>query len=133
MTTISEVAGIGEIYRQKLKDAGIMTAEALLESGATPKGRQEVAEKTGISPELVLRWVNLVDLMRIIGVGKEYADLLEAAGVDTIPELAQRKAENLYQKLIETCETQKDVRMPTQEQVAAWIEEAKTLPRKISY
>ena len=134
MAKLSKVEGIGEAYAQKLQAAGVATTEALLEKGATPQGRQEIAEATGISAKLILRWVNHVDLFRISGVGEEYADLLEAAGVDTVPELAQRNAENLYQKLLAVNEEKKLVRRPpTQAQVGGWIEQAKQLPRVITY
>ncbi len=134
MTNLVKVEGIGEVYAQKLADMGVSTTEALLDKGATPQGRKEIAEKSGISPKLVLEWVNHVDLFRIKGIGEEYADLLEAAGVDTVPELAQRNAENLYQKLGEVNQEKKLVRQrPGQAQVQEWIEQAKQLPRKITY
>ena len=102
--------------------------------GATPQGRQEIAETADISSALVLEWVNHVDLFRIKGVQEEYSDLLEEAGVDTVPELAQRNAENLYQKLVET-NALKDLvrRLPSPAQVADWVEQAKQLPRVIEY
>ncbi|MGQ9599077.1 MAG: DUF4332 domain-containing protein [Anaerolineae bacterium] len=134
MAKLIAVEGIGEVYAQKLKDAGIRTTEALLTAGATPKGRKELEEKTGISHSLILQWVNHVDLFRIKGIGEEYSDLLEAAGVDTVPELAQRKPENLYYTLEKTNEEKKLVRrLPTLGQVANWIEQAKSLPRVITY
>lgn len=134
MTKLAIVEGIGEVYAAKLGDAGIATAEALLEKGSTPQGRKALAEETGISGKLILEWVNHVDLFRIKGVGEEYSDLLEEAGVDTVPELAQRNAENLYAKLSEVNETKKLVRrLPAQSQVADWIEQAKALPRVITY
>lgn len=134
MTALIDIEGIGEVYAQKLKDAGILTTEALLEQGATRQGRKDIAEKTDISDKLILRWVNHADLFRIKGVGEEYADLLEAAGVDTVPELAQRNPENLHQKLSETNQDKKLVRqLPAQSQVADWIEQAKQLPRILSY
>jgi len=134
MTALIDIEGIGEVYAQKLKEAGISTIEALLEQGATRQGRQEIAEKTDISDKLILRWVNHADLFRIKGVGEEYADLLEAAGVDTVPELAQRNPENLYKKMGETNQEKKLVRhLPAQSQVADWIEQAKQLPRVLSY
>ena len=134
MAKIIEVEGIGKVYAQKLIGAGIATTEALLEMGATPKGRKEIAEKTGVGEALILKWVNHVDLFRIKGVASEYSDLLEAGGVDTVPELAQRKAENLYKKLVEVNAAKKLVRkMPVQSQVADWIEQAKQLPRILTY
>ena len=134
MANLLTVEGIGEVYAQKLKEAGIGSTQALLAAGATPEGRKEIAAKTGIGDSLILRWVNHVDLFRIKGVGEEYSDLLEAAGVDTVIELAQRVAANLYAKLIEVNQAQKRVRRPpTQAQVKDWIKQAKKLPRKISY
>jgi predicted flap endonuclease-1-like 5' DNA nuclease len=134
MTKLTEVEGIGEIYAQKLKDAGIATTEALLETGATPAGRKELEETTGISGKLLLKWINRADLFRIKGVGEEYADLLEVAGVDTVPELAQRNPGNLAQKLVEINEEKNLVRRtPTPDQVKDWVEQAKQLPRVLTY
>lgn len=134
MTKLIDVEGIGEVYAQKLKEAGIATAEALLEMGATPGGRKEIAEKAGISDSLILEWVNHVDLFRIKGVGEEYADLLEEAGVDTVPELAQRNPENLLAKMTAVNEEKKLVRrLPVLSQVTDWVEQAKQLARVITY
>jgi len=134
MAKLSKVEGIGEFYAQKLRAAGVRTTQALLEKGASPQGRTEIAEKTGISGKLILEWVNHVDLFRIKGVGEEYSDLLEAAGVDTVPELAQRNPEHLHQKLVAVNREKKLVRqLPTRSQVSDWIEQAKRLPRVIAY
>jgi predicted flap endonuclease-1-like 5' DNA nuclease len=134
MAKLETVEGIGATYAQKLAAAGIATTDALLGAGATPKGRQEIADKSGISPKLILEWINHVDLFRIKGIGEEYADLLEAAGVDTVPELAQRNPQNLRQKIGEVNAGKKLVRqLPSEAQVANWVEQAKTLPRKITY
>lgn len=134
MAKLVEIEGVGEVYAEKLKSAGIETTQALLEKGATPKGRQEIAEKSGISDKLILEWVNHVDLYRIKGVGSEYADLLEEAGVDTVRELAHRNAENLFKKMEEVNAAKKLVRqLPTQAKVADWIEQAKQLPAAITY
>jgi predicted flap endonuclease-1-like 5' DNA nuclease len=134
MAKLVQVEGIGKAYAQKLQEAGIKTTQALLEKGASPQGRKEIAEKTGISEKLILEWVNHADLFRIKGVGEEYSDLLEAAGVDTIPELAQRNPENLYQKLVAVNQEKKLVRqLPTQTQVYDWIGQAQRLPRVITY
>jgi predicted flap endonuclease-1-like 5' DNA nuclease len=134
MTSIISIEGIGETYAAKLKGIGISSVEALLQAGASPKGRQDIAEKSGISDKLVLEWVNRADLYRIKGVGEEYSDLLEAAGVDTVVELAQRNADNLYQKIVATNEEKKLVRkLPTAAQVAGWVEQAKQLPRVLTY
>jgi predicted flap endonuclease-1-like 5' DNA nuclease len=134
MATLKAIEGIGEAYALRLKEANIITVEALLKGGASPQGRQAIAEKTGISGQLILEWVNHADLFRIKGVGSEYADLLEGAGVDTIPELAQRNPANLYQKLVQVNQERKLVRrLPTLAQVEAWVEQAKVLPRAIIY
>jgi predicted flap endonuclease-1-like 5' DNA nuclease len=134
MASIIEIEGIGDTYATTLRNAGVSTTEALLERGATPKGRDDLAEITGISDRLILKWVNHADLFRINGVAGEYAELLEAAGVDTVPELAQRNAANLTAAMTEV-NTAKNLvrRTPTEAQVAAWVAEAKTLPRKVSY
>ena len=134
MASIKEIEGIGPAYAAKLKDAGITTTEQLIEKGAAPKGREELATGTGISAKLILEWVNHADLGRIKGIGWEYADLLEAAGVDTVPELAQRNADNLHAKLSEINAAKELVRrLPSADQVSAWVEDAKTLPRVITY
>ena len=134
MAKIIDIEGIGSVYAEKLAGAGITTVGALLKAGASPKGRETLAEKTGISGKLILEWVNLADLFRIKGVGEEYSDLLEEAGVDTVPELAQRNAENLYAKLQEV-NAEKDLvrRLPAQSQVANWVEQAKKLERVVTY
>jgi predicted flap endonuclease-1-like 5' DNA nuclease len=134
MTKLTEIEGIGEVYSGKLKAVGIDTVEELLEAGATPKGRQKLEEKTGIGHKLILEWVNLADLMRIKGIGEEYADLLEEAGVDTVKELRNRNSDNLHAALLEINEQKRLVRqVPGRDQVANWIEQAKTLPPKVTY
>lgn len=134
MTKIIDTEGIGPVYAAKLQEIGINTIEALLEAGATPQGREELAEKTGISKSLILEWVNLADLYRIKGVGEEYSDLLEEAGVDTVVELAQRNPENLYEKLLAVNDEKKLVRrVPGLAEVQDWVEQAKALPRVITY
>ncbi|MBN1247529.1 MAG: DUF4332 domain-containing protein [Anaerolineae bacterium] len=134
MTKLTQVEGIGEVYAQKLMDAGVATTEALLQKGSTPAGRKEMAEVTGISGKLILEFVNHVDLFRIKGVGEEYADLLEEAGVDTVPELAQRNAANLHQKLMEVNAEKQLVRqLPGLSQVESWVAHAKELPRVVTY
>ncbi len=134
MAALTQVEGIGETYAEKLKAAGVATTEQLLEKGSTRAGRKEIAEKSGISETQVLKWVNHVDLFRVKGVGEEYADLLEAAGVDTVPELAQRNPQNLYDKLVEVNNQKKLVRqLPTLKQVESWVAQAKELPRVIQY
>jgi len=134
MPSIIDVEGIGPAYKKKLKGVGISTTDALLEAGATPKGRKELAAKTGIGDALILEWVNLSDLYRIKGIGSEYSDLLEEAGVDTVVELSKRVAKNLFEKMAEVNTKKKLVRkLPTEAQVADWVDQAKKLPRKVSY
>ena len=134
MTKLINIEGIGEAYEKKLNAAGVFSIEELLEKGAVPKGRKELAAKTGIADALILKWVNHADLFRIKGIGSEYADLLEAAGVDTVVELALRKADNLCQKMVEINDAKKLVRkLPALSQVEEWVEQAKKLPRKLTY
>jgi predicted flap endonuclease-1-like 5' DNA nuclease len=129
-----EIEGIGPVNAEKLGAAGITSIEGLLESGSTPKGRKEIASKSGISDAHILKWVNHADLFRVKGIGSEYSDLLEASGVDTVVELAARNAENLTKKMAEVNAEKKLVRqLPSGKQVAAWIEQAKALPRAVSY
>lgn len=131
---IEDVEGIGPTYGQKLRDAGITNTDQLLEAGKTKKGRAELAKKTGIGESLVLKWINMVDLYRINGIGSEYSELLEAAGVDTVKELKHRVPANLTQKITEV-NTQKKLtrRLPAESVVADWIEQAKKLPGVVEY
>ncbi len=128
------IEGIGDVYRLKLFDAGITNVDELLEEGSTVKGRKEIAERTGISETLLLTWINHADLYRVHGIGAQYADLLEAAGVDTVPELAQRVPANLCEKMAEVNAQKKLVRhLPALAQVESWVTQARDLPRKINY
>jgi predicted flap endonuclease-1-like 5' DNA nuclease len=134
MASLVDIEGIGPAYAEKLSAQGLKTTDDLLGAAATPKGRQDLETATGISGALILGWVNRADLFRVKGIGTQYSDLLEAAGVDTVKELAQRRADNLIAKMAEVNETKKLVRqLPTEGQVAAWIEDAKGLPRAVSY
>ncbi|MCA0361592.1 MAG: DUF4332 domain-containing protein [Armatimonadetes bacterium] len=134
MANIEDIEGIGPAYAEKLREAGVKTEEALLEQGASKKGREGLAEATGISEKLILGWVNRADLSRIKGIGSEYADLLEAAGVDTVPELATRNAANLTAKMAEVNEAKNLVRtLPTEAKVADWVEQAKGLDRVVTH
>lgn len=134
MPEIERISGIGQVLAQAFSQVGINTTESLLQEGATSKGRQRIAEKTKISPALILRWVNQADLFRVKGVGEQYADLLEVAGVDTVAELAQRKPENLYQKMVEVNEKRSRVRqVPSLSQVRRWVSEARELSRVVTY
>jgi predicted flap endonuclease-1-like 5' DNA nuclease len=134
MSTITDVEGIGEAYAVKLRAAGVRTTEALLERGGKPKGRKELAEMTGFSEQTILEWVNRADLFRIRGLGSQYTDLLEAAGVDTVRELANRKAETLTATLAKVnAEKNKVNKLPSVTQVQSWIQFAKTLPKGVEY
>ncbi len=134
MANIRDIEGIGEAYAEKFEAAGVKTVEALLEAGASQNGREELAEKTGISEKLVLEWVNRADLARIKGIGSEYADLLEASGVDSVPELAQRNAANLTAKMEEVNEAKSLVRrVPSEKEVEDWISQAKDLPKVVTH
>jgi predicted flap endonuclease-1-like 5' DNA nuclease len=131
---IIKIEGIGEVYRKKLNAIGITTTGALLKAGTTPKGRKELAEKSGITETLILEWVNLADLMRVKGVGEEYSDLLEEAGVDTVKELRNRRADNLHKAMLETNAQKKLVRRPPSlKEVESWVEQAKALPPVVTY
>jgi predicted flap endonuclease-1-like 5' DNA nuclease len=134
MASLIKIEGIGEKYATKLRMIGVSTTDTLLEKGRTPKGRQDIAQKSGITETLILEWVNLADLFRIKGVGEEYSDLLEEAGVDTVVELAQRNPANLYEKVVAVNKHKKLVRkLPTQDQISDWVAQAKKLPRVVSY
>jgi predicted flap endonuclease-1-like 5' DNA nuclease len=134
MTRLLAIEGIGEVYFGKFFAIGIRTVEALLEAGKTPEGRKELAEKAGISGKAILEWVNRADLFRIRGIAEEYSDLLESAGVDTVPELAQRRADHLFEKMKAVNAEKKLVRrLPTRDQVGNWVEQAKNLPRIVTY
>ncbi len=134
MSNIIDIEGIGDTYAEKLRTAGINTVDVLLEKGATPQGRTTLEESTGIAHKLILKWVNHADLFRINGVAGQYAELLEASGVDTVPELAMRNAENLHEKM-KTVNAEKHLvtRDPSLDEITRWVAEAKTLPRKVMY
>ncbi len=134
MTKLVDIEGIGDTYAGKLAEGGIKSVEDLLAKGAEKKDRQAIAENCSISEKLVLNWVNRADLARIKGVSTQYADLLECAGVDTVPELAQRNAANLHEKMASVNEEKKLVRqVPSASQVEDWVTQAKALPRAINY
>lgn len=129
-----EIEGIGPKYAETLEATGLKSTDDLLAACATPKGRKELAEQTGISDKLILRWANMADLMRIKGIGEEYSDLLEAAGVDTVPELAQRNPANLAKAMAEANEQKKLTRqVPSESMVEGWVAQAKEMDRKLSY
>ena len=131
---IIDIEGVGDVYAEKLTAVGIVKVDDLLQKCATPKGRAELAEQTGISDKLILRWTNHADLFRIKGAGPQFAELLEAAGVDTVKELRHRVPENLFQKLTETNEEKHLVRrVPAVIEVAKMVEQAKALEPVVTY
>lgn len=132
--TIQKIEGIGPKYGAQLLEAGVRTTKDLLDKCADKKGRKAMAEATGLSEKLILEWTNMADLMRIKGVGEEYSDLLEEAGVDTVKELRNRNAENLAAKMAEVNAEKKLVRqVPSLKQVEAWVAQAKELPPVMTY
>lgn len=134
MAKITAIEGIGEVTGAKLVEVGIKKTEDLLEAAADPKGRKELAAAIGVDPAKILHWANRADLFRIKGVGEEYSDLLEASGVDTVPELAQRNADNLFKKMLAVNAEKKLVRRPpSRNQVKDWVSQAKELPRVLTY
>ncbi len=131
---IQKIEGIGPKYASKLAQSGITSTKHLLEQCASAKGRKTVAQTSGVDEAQLLKWANMADLMRIAGVGEEYSELLEAAGVDTVKELKHRKADNLTARMEEVNATRKLVRQrPSIKQVTKWIEQAKSMPAMISH
>lgn len=134
MAKIVDIEGIGPAYSEKLKAADITTTEKLLERGGSKKGRKEIADATGIDEKKILRWVNMADLFRVSGVGEQYSDLLEAAGVDTVKELATRRPDNLHAKMVEVNDAKNLVRQtPGLAAVEKWVEYAKTLEPAVTH
>lgn len=134
MASIDAVEGIGHKQATKLRKARIRTTEALLKAGATRKGRRTIASSSDISEKLILEWVNRADLMRVRGVGEEYSDLLEAAGVDTVKELRRRNAGSLLGMMVSINTKRRLVRrLPTEMMVARWVDHAKELPPVVTY
>lgn len=134
MAKLEEVEGIGPKYAETLRKAGIRSTNDLLKKGGTPEGRKKIVNDSDISSKLILEWVNHVDLFRIKGVGSEYADLLEAAGVDSVIELAQRVPKNLFEKMLEVNSKKKLVRItPALTKVESWVQQAKKQPRAVSH
>lgn len=133
-TKIEEIEGIGPVFAEKLIGAGVKTVDGLLETGATKSGRKKLAESADIDEGKILNWVNKADLFRIKGIGSQFSELLEAAGVDTVKELRNRNAENLHAKLVELQAEKKLTRaVPALSQVTDFIEQAKALPPIVTY
>jgi predicted flap endonuclease-1-like 5' DNA nuclease len=134
MASIDAIEGMRHAEATKLRKARVRTTEALLKTASTRTGRKQLSAKTGIPEKEILQWVNRADLMRVKGIGSEYADLLEVAGVDTIRELRRRNPSNLLETLI-VLNTRKRLvrRLPTEGMVSAWIEEAKAVDPVVAY
>lgn len=131
---IEDVEGIGAVIGEKFRSAGVKDTDSLLANARTPRQRKELAEKAGLAEAEILKFANMVDLYRIKGVGSEYSELLEAAGVDTVPELARRNAANLTQTMSAVNKEKKLTRRePAESEVSKWIEQAKSLPRMLEY
>ena len=131
---IEEIEGIGPVYAEKLGKAGITNTDHLLEKCGSRKGRDETQEATGVSASTLLKWANMADLMRISGVGEEYSELLEAAGVDTVKELRNRRPDNLTAKMEEVNADKSLVRkVPSESQVEKWVAQAKELDPMITH
>ncbi len=134
MARILDIEGIGKKYARKLHDVGVHSTTRLLNIGATKTGREDLAEHTGIAEKFILEWVNLADLMRIKGIAKEYSDLLEEAGVDSVKELSKRNPKNLFEAMADVNKKKSLVRrLPSHHQVQSWVDQAKKLPPIITY
>lgn len=134
MTSLKAIEGIGPKNVEKLARAGVRSIEALLEKGGKSKDRKVLSSESGVSDTQILEWVNRADLFRVNGIGEEYSDLLEQAGVDTVVELSKRKADNLHAAMAKI-NTEKNLvnRMPSVGMVEGWIKQAKSLPRTVEY
>lgn len=131
---IEDIEGIGEARGEKLRAVGIKDTDSLLLACTTPSQREKLAAEADVSSTRLLKWANMADLYRISGVGSEFAELLEASGVDTVPDLARRNAANLAVKMKEVNDQKKLTRrVPTETELARFIEEAKQLPRVLTY
>ena len=131
---VVDIEGIGPAYAKKLGKAGVRSVEGLLKVGASPKGRKELAVDSGIDESILLGWINRADLYRVKGVGKQYSDLLEKSGVDTVVELSKRLPSNLYKKMVEVNMAKNLVNaMPGLKKVEGWVAQAKALPRVVKY
>ena len=131
---IEEIEGIGSAYAAKLNKADVFTTDDLLRKAATKQGRRSLAEATGISEKLILKWANHADLFRIKGIAGQFAELLEASGVDTVKELRHRVAANLHAKLVEVNEARNLCnRVPAESEIQRMIDQAKELEPAISY
>ena len=131
---IIDIEGIGPVYAEKLIAVGIDTADKLLAKCAAPAGRKALEDETGISGKLILTWTNHADLYRVKGIGPQFAELLEAAGVDTVKELRHRVAANLAAKVAEVNEEKHLCgRVPAEVEIQKMIDQAKELEPRMTY
>jgi predicted flap endonuclease-1-like 5' DNA nuclease len=131
---VVEIEGIGPVFAEKLNKAGVVTIEGLLDKGSSRTGRKKIADESGIDEGKILNWVNKADLFRIKGIGPQFSELLEAAGVDTVKELRNRNAENLHAKLVEVQAEKKITKaVPALKQVTKFVDQAKNLPPIVTY
>lgn len=132
---ISDVEGIGAKFATKLSKAGVRSVNALLKEGASKKGRKSLASMTDIDESMILKWVNMADLYRVKGIGSEYSELLEKAGVDTVKELATRRPDNLHAKMVEVNSSGRPLvrQLPGLKSVENWVANAKKLDPKVTH
>ncbi len=140
MASVEAIEGIGPAYAARLKAQGLRTTAALLARGSTKRGREDLAAAAGLSERLILEWVNRADLMRVKGIGPQFSDLLEAAGVDSVPELANRNPANLADKMEEVNDASIERsgrsivrRVPSAKEVTDWVAQARKLPRVVTH
>lgn len=139
MATLESIEGIGPANAEKLRAAGVRSTDSLLKTGGTKKGRKEIAASSGIAERSILEWVNRADLMRVRGISTQYSDLLEAAGVDTVKELAKRRPDNLTAKMKQVNESAVAKgssivrRPPSQVEVEKWVAQAKKMKPAVSH
>ena len=131
---IEDIEGIGPVYGEKLRKAGVASPDTLLKEGCTKKGRESLAEKTGLDASQILKFVNMADLFRVKGIAGQFAELLKASGVDTVKELRTRNAANLAAKLGEINDKKHLCKVsPSEKMVDGWIEQARALPPMVTY
>ncbi|MBO0929573.1 DUF4332 domain-containing protein [Fibrella aquatilis] len=132
--TLGELKGISDALINLLKAQGLVDSDTLLEATRTPKGRKDLAETIGVDSSMLLELANRADLARIKGIGRVYSDLMEEAGVDTVKELSKRVPANLHAKLVEINSVrQLTQRPPSADQVAGFVDQAKSLPAMLEY
>jgi predicted flap endonuclease-1-like 5' DNA nuclease len=131
---IEDIEGVGDVIGEKFRSAGIKDTNSLLANSRTAEQRKELAKKTGLSEARILKFANMADLYRISGIGSEFSELLEATGVNSVPDLARQNATSLTQKMMTINEKKKLTRRePSEKDVSKWIEQAGTLPQMLDH